>query len=139
MPEQEKYQKKYENFSKIVLQLNRHLQTREMDSFSELEQSGLVTQFELSFELLWKLLKDYLVYNGVEIEITSPKNVLRAAASSGLFEQIGAEGEVLMAALTARNQLTHVYDYTTAMDLLEDIKRSYLPEMLKVEQYFDGK
>ena len=139
MAEQEKYQKKYENFSRIINRLNEHLQARKIGQFSDLEQSGLATQFELSFELMWKMMKDYLEFNGVEIGIISPTNVLKSAASSGLLEEISVDGEVLMEALQARNQLTHVYDFETALDTLEKIKTGYVPEMLKVESYFDGK
>lgn len=136
---QEKYQKKYENFSKIIKNLDYHFSTREMESFSDLEQSGLATQFELSFELMWKMMKDYLEINEVEIGLISPSNVLRTAAKSGLLEEIKADGETLMATLYARNQLTHVYDYEVAMRILEKVKEAYLPEMLKVERFFNGK
>lgn len=136
---QEKYQKKYENFSKILTRLNGHLEGRFISQFSDLEQSGLATQFELAFELMWKTLKDYLEFNGVEIGIISPTNVLRLAASSGLLEEMNVEGDNLIEMLRARNQLRHVYDFETALDLLERIKVVYVPELLKVESFFNGK
>lgn len=99
----------------------------------------MATQFELAFELMWKTLKDYLEFNGVDIGIISPTNVLRSAASSGLLEEMDVEGEDLIEMLRARNQLTHVYDFETALDLLERIKATYVPELLKVESFFNGK
>lgn len=136
---QERYQKKHENFSKILNHLNQNLGERRLTEFSDLELSGLLKQFTLSFDLMWKTLKDYLEFNGVDIGIISPTNVLRSAASSGLLEEMDVEGEDLIEMLRARNQLTHVYDFDTALDLLERIKATYVPELLKVESFFNGK
>ncbi|MBF0698600.1 HI0074 family nucleotidyltransferase substrate-binding subunit [Streptococcus danieliae] len=136
---QERYQKKHENFSKILNHLNQNLGERRLTEFSDLELSGLLKQFTLSFDLMWKTLKDYLEFNGVDIGIISPTNVLRSAASSGLLEEMDVEGEDLIEMLRARNQLTHVYDFETALDLLERIKATYVPELLKVESFFNGK
>ncbi|NYS48990.1 nucleotidyltransferase substrate binding protein [Streptococcus danieliae] len=136
---QERYQKKHENFSKILNHLNRNLGERRLTEFSDLELSGLLKQFTLSFDLMWKTIKDYLEFNGVDIGIISPTNVLRSAASSGLLEEMDVEGEDLIEMLRARNQLTHVYDFETALDLLERIKATYVPELLKVESFFNGK
>jgi len=136
---EERYQQRYKNYSKIIKQLNTHLSTHQIEEFSDLEQTGLATQFQLSFELMWKLLKDYLEYQEVEIGVISPKNVLRAAATSGLLEQTQANGEVLMAAHTARNQLAYIYNYENAQEILLQVQQIYLPEMMKVEKFFDGK
>jgi nucleotidyltransferase substrate binding protein (TIGR01987 family) len=139
MTEPLRYQQRYKNYSKLIKQLNEYLSTHSIKDFSDLEQTGLATQFQLSFELMWKLLKDYLEYQEAEIGVISPKNVLRAAATSGLLEQIKADGEILIEAHTARNQLAHIYDYENAQDILLKVQQIYMPEMMKVEKYFDGK
>jgi nucleotidyltransferase substrate binding protein (TIGR01987 family) len=123
----------------LIRQLNDYLLERKIGEFNNLEQSGLKTQFQLSFDLMWKLLRDYLDDQETEIGLISPKNVLRVAASSVLLEKIGVSGEILMNALLARNELVHIYDYENAQDVLEKIQTIFVPEMKEVERYFDEK
>jgi nucleotidyltransferase substrate binding protein (TIGR01987 family) len=112
------------------------LQGAEVADFGELEQIGLAKSFELSFELMWKLIKDYLEYQGVEIGITSPKNVLRVAATSGLLELIEVDGDTLLAAHKTRNELTHVYSEEAFREALGKVKLVYLADMLKIDRFF---
>lgn len=134
-----RYRQRFENYKKIVNQLNVHLAERKIEDFNDLEQTGLSTQFQLSFELMWKLLKDYLEYQEVEIGLISPKNVLRVSASSGLLEEMNVDGDILIQAHRTRNELAHIYDYENAQQALERIKDIYILEMLKVEVYFENK
>jgi nucleotidyltransferase substrate binding protein (TIGR01987 family) len=138
MANDERYQQRFENFSRVIKLLATNLSKKELNDYNDLEQEGLIVRFDLAFELMWKLLRDYLVFEDVEIGLISPKNVLRVAASSGLLTEIGADGDVLLAAHNARNVLTHVYDFENFQWLLTEIQSKYVPEMMKVERYFEG-
>jgi len=131
-----RWQQRYANYSKIVNLLNLELAEKNIADFSELEQSGISQWFELSYELLWKLLKDYLEFQEVEIGLLSPKNVLKIAASSGLLEQIAVDGEMLIEMHQSRNELTHIYDDEKALVILNFVQNNYIHQMIKIDDYF---
>lgn len=131
-----RWQQRYANYSKIVNLLNLELAEKNIADFSELEQSGISQWFELSYELLWKLLKDYLEFQEVEIGLLSPKNVLKIAASSGLLEQIAVDGEMLIEMHQSRNELTHIYDDEKALAILNFVQNNYIHQMIKIDDYF---
>ena len=131
-----RWKQRHANYTNILKVLNDNLADREPPEFTELERIGLAKSFELSFELLWKLLKDFLEYEEVVIGLISPKNILKAAASSGLLEKINTNGDVLMQAHKSRNELVHIYDNDKFTAALESIKNTYLPEMIKIDGFF---
>ena len=133
-----RWKQRYSNFAKILDLLCVNLQDKSPNDFTELEQIGLAKSFELCFELMWKLLKDYMEHEGVEIGLISPKNILKSAADKGLLQLISVNGDILMDAHAARNGLVHVYDHEEFCRTLTEIKDSFLPEIVKVESYFNG-
>ena len=131
-----RWQQRYANYHRIINSLNQELSQKEIGNFSELERSGLSQWFELSYELMWKLLKDYLEYEEVELGLLSPKNILKTSAEVGLLEKMQVDGEVLVKIHQARNELTHIYDDEKALAILKVIQDGYLVEMLKLDAYF---
>lgn len=131
-----RWRQRHSNFTSVLKLLENNFQGKDPADFSELEQIGLAKSFELCFELLWKLLKDYLEHEEIEIGLISPKNVLQATASSGLLQKTGADGDVLLRAHKARNELAHIYDRENFFSALVDVKNSFLPEIIKVDMYF---
>lgn len=134
-----RWKQRYNNFSNTLQILVQNFHSNLLEDFSELEQIGLAKSFELCFELLWKLLKDYMEHESVEIGLLSPNNVLKAAASCGLLQQMDVDGDVLMAAHKARNALVHVYSRDIFVSTLSDVEKYYLPEFNKVGVYFAWK
>jgi len=131
-----RWKQRYSNYANILNLLSGSLRNKTPSDFTELEQVGLAKSFELCFELLWKLLKDYLEYENIEIGLISPKNILKAAAAKGLLPLIGADGDILMKAHKSRNELVHIYDHEKFYRTLVDVKETFLPEMVKVDIYF---
>lgn len=131
-----RWKQRFENYTTVFNMLKTEIDNKEIDSFTDLEQAGLAKNFELCFELLWKTIKDYLQFEGVEINISSPKNVLKLAATSGLLQSMDVNGDILMLAHKARNELVHIYDQKIFQSTLADIKKTFLPEMLKVDNFF---
>ena len=52
-----RWKQRFENFSKSFLQLEKAV---EMGPLSDVERAGLIQFFEISFELAWKTLKDFI-------------------------------------------------------------------------------
>jgi nucleotidyltransferase substrate binding protein (TIGR01987 family) len=132
-----RWKQRYANYKKILKLINDSLYDKDPKDFTDLERIGLAKSFELCFELLWKLLKDFLEYEEVEIGIISPKNTIKEAAASGLLEKINADGDILIQTHKSRNELAHIYDYEKFSATLDNIKNLYLPEMIEVDKYFE--
>lgn len=127
-----RWQQRFENFTKALTQLN---SATDMEDYTELELSGLVKIFEITFELAWKTLKDLLFYEGFEVK--SPREVIRKAFEVDYLDE--ADSEKLLDALESRNRLSHTYDEATAIEAEELIKNRYAPALRRLHSTLNGK
>ena len=124
-----RWKQRFENFQKSFGLLSKY---RDFNTRSELERAGIIQFYEMTFELSWKLLKDYLESQG--FIITSPRDAIKQAFQAGIID----DGEIWIEALNSRNLLTHTYDEETAIKISEKIINHFYPEILKINQYFEG-
>ncbi len=92
----------------------------------ELDRDGVIQRFEFTFELLWKTLKIFLQYQGIETK--TPRDSLKEAFRIALIE----DEEVFLDMLEDRNKTSHIYDKETSKDIFERIKSNYIPVIEKV-------
>jgi nucleotidyltransferase substrate binding protein (TIGR01987 family) len=97
---------------------------------SEVERAGLIQFFEITFELGWKLLKDFQEAEGYTI--TSPRNAIKQAFQNSLITQ----GKYWLQALNDRNLTTHTYNETTARQVENDIRSLYAPFLQELHESF---
>ncbi len=88
---------------------------------SDLEKQGLIQAFEFTHELAWNLMKDYLVYQGVQ-DITGSRDASREAFSKGLI----TDGEAWMAMIQSRNKTSHTYNLAVANEIVDAIQTDYV-------------
>jgi len=112
-----RWKQRFENFEKSYLLLEEYCK---ISTPSKIERAGGIQFFEMSFELAWKVLKDYLEAEGFEVK--SPKATLKQAFQS----EVITDGYIWMDALDDRNLTTHTYDEEVAMELEYKIKKVYL-------------
>lgn len=100
----------------------------EIEEPSIVEQAGVIQFFEMSFELSWKTLKDYLEEQGF-MDVKSPRATIKKAFEIELI----VDGHTWLEALENRNLAAHTYDDATAKEIYELICDSYFPllEQLK--------
>ncbi|KAF2955390.1 nucleotidyltransferase substrate binding protein [Marinitoga sp. 38H-ov] len=115
-----RWKQRFQNFEKSYKLLKKYINMEDMD---ELDRAGIIQFFEMSFELSWKVLKDFLEYNGYLVK--SPREAIKLAFQLEIIDN----GEYWLKALEDRN-LT-VYDENTAMELVKKIKEIYLPKLDK--------
>ncbi len=89
---------------------------------SIIQQAGTIQFFEMSFELAWKTIKDYLHEQGF-IDIKSPKAAIKKAFEISLIE----DGHLWLEALENRNLAAHTYDEQKAKKIYDLICSSYFP------------
>jgi nucleotidyltransferase substrate binding protein (TIGR01987 family) len=113
-----RWRQRFENFEKSYKLLEKY---SEQELHSELEKAGIIQFFEMSFELAWKVMKDYLETEGFQVK--SPRETIKQSYQIGLVE----DGHVWIDALTNRNLTTHTYDEALAEKFVKNIKELYFP------------
>ncbi len=113
-----RWQQRFANFEKALLFLQAGC---EQEKWTQLEEAGMVQAFELTFELAWKTLKDYLSAKG--ITSTFPRDVIKDAFQTEIIQ----DGVSWLRMLDKRNELSHTYNRTSARKALEIIKGVYYP------------
>ncbi|HJV15921.1 MAG TPA: nucleotidyltransferase substrate binding protein [Bacillales bacterium] len=113
-----RWRQRFENFERSFKLLEKY---SNQEIKSELERAGIIQFFEMTFELSWKVLKDYLESQGYDVK--SPRETIKQAFQIGLIE----EGHPWMDALSKRNLTTHTYDEALAIKFVDEIIEVYVP------------
>lgn len=115
-----RWKQRYQNFSKSFDLLNTALEC-DIEALKDLEAMGLVQAFEMSFELAWKTLKDFLEYQGYDVK--SPRETIREAFKQGYLP----DAESWLNCLEGRNSTLHAYDKDMATQVMTAIRDTYHP------------
>jgi nucleotidyltransferase substrate binding protein (TIGR01987 family) len=97
---------------------------------SVVERAGMIQFFEMSFELGWKLLKDYEEAEGFAVK--SPRDAIKQAFQSEFISQ----GHDWIDALDDRNLTTHTYNEATAVAVEKKIHEKYFPCLQQLYETF---
>ena len=112
-----RYLQRFENFENSFLLLKESVS---IDKPKLIEKAGIIQFFEVTFELAWKLLKDYLNHEGYEVK--SPRETIKTAFQIDLIK----DADIWLRALTDRNLTVHTYDEAQTNEIYEDIKGDYI-------------
>jgi nucleotidyltransferase substrate binding protein (TIGR01987 family) len=121
---------RFSNFERAFLLLQDSLNTEQL---SILERAGLIQFFEMTFELAWKLLKDYEETEGLIVK--TPREAIKQAFQSGLI----SNGHDWIDALQDRNLTAHTYNEETAIAVEAKIRSKYFQLLAEVYAYFKNK
>ena len=127
-----RWKQRFENFDKSYKLLKKY---SHKPIVTELERAGIIQFFEMTFELAWKTLKDYLEYLRISSNTGSPREVLKESYAHNLIEN----GEVWIKMMLARNSLSHLYDEEESRKIYEDIKNKYIFEIEKLVEFIEYK
>ncbi|MEI8095215.1 MAG: nucleotidyltransferase substrate binding protein [Spirochaetales bacterium] len=108
-----------ENFEKAVGTLGKVLDKPELDVY---QRAGLIQFFEMSFELGWNVLKDYLEHQGIA-DVGTPRAAVKKAFEVGLI----ADGRQWLKGLEDRNLTSHTYNEAVADRVVDLVRDSYFP------------
>ena len=92
-----RWKQRFENFNKSYTLLKKYSSG---PIVTELEKAGIIQFFEMTFELGWKVLKDYLESEGYIVK--TPRDTIKQAFQVGIIEN----GHVWIDALSNRNLTT---------------------------------
>lgn len=115
-----RWKQRFENFEKAYKLLEKY---SKQEIKTELERAGIIQFFEMTFELAWKVLKDYLEAQAFIVK--SPRDTIKQAFQIGLIE----DGHVWIDALSNRNLTVHTYDEALADKMVKEVINSYFPQL----------
>ncbi|MFD1806575.1 nucleotidyltransferase substrate binding protein [Pasteurella oralis] len=128
MQQDTRWKQRFENYRKAVVYL-----TDEVEKYANTEldiiKKGVIHSFEITHELAWKVMQDYLKYQGLT-ELGGPRNITRIAFQYELIE----DGDNWMEMLNSRNASVHTYDETILTKTFQMVTKTYLPLFIALEQ-----
>jgi nucleotidyltransferase substrate binding protein (TIGR01987 family) len=126
-----RWKQRFANFSKAMGHLENALEIPKRDM---LQKAGIIQFFEMSFELAWNMVKDYLEDQGF-VDIKSPRGALKKGFEVNILEK----GHEWMELLQDRNLTAHTYDEQKATDMEHLIQNKYFPILKELHDSFKQK
>ena len=95
-----------------------------MAETNDIYRTGIIGQFNLTFELAWKALQEIMKMHGVEGSTTgSPREILQLAYKIGFIN----DAEVWLLMLKKRNTSVHIYNEDEVDEMILLIRDSFIP------------
>ena len=122
------YMKKLDNFSNCLAVFRKA--DFEFADENEIYRTGIIGQFNLTFELAWKALQEILKLHGaVEAETGSPREILQLGYKMGFLD----DSAVWLSMLKKCNTSVHIYNEDEVDELLLLIRDSFIPAFSVLE------
>lgn len=126
--------KKLDNFSNCLSVLKGA--DFEMAFSNDIYRSGVVFQFNLTFELAWKALQGVMRLHGAEARETgSPREILKLGYKLGFVN----DPEVWLEMLKNRNLAAYIHDEDMVDTLILLIRDSFIPAFSRLEKTLQDK
>ena len=108
----------------------------EMAAQNEIYRTGVIGQFNITFELAWKALQSVLRIHGVEEADTgSPREILQLGYKFGFI----GNDEIWLVMLKKRNTSVHIYNENEAEEILSLIQNNFISEFTVLESVLRNK
>lgn len=121
--------KKLDNFSNCLNILKSA--DFELANENDIYRTGVIGQFNLTFELAWKALQAVLGVHGAEgAETGSPREILQLGYKLGFVE----DSAVWLTMLKKRNTSVHIYDEDEIDEMILLIRDSFTPAFIVLEK-----
>lgn len=104
-----RWKQRFENYQKAFRQLKSAIDENGVNPIGIIKE-GILQRFEFTHELAWKVMKDYLEYEGIQ-QVAGSRSATREAFQMGLI----TEGQIWMDMIVSRNKTVHTYN----QDVLE--------------------
>lgn len=126
--------KKLDNFSSCLDVLRRA--DFEIAEENEIYRTGIIGQFNLTFELAWKALQEILKLHGAAgAETGSPREILQLGYKLGFLN----DSAVWLLMLKKRNVSVHLYNEDDIDEMILLIRDSFIPAFSALEKTLQEK
>ena len=121
--------KKLDNFSNCLTIL-RNADFKLADN-NDIYRTGVIGQFNLTFELAWKALQEILRLHGAEgADTGSPREILQLGYTLGFVN----DSAVWLLMLKKRNTSVHIYNEQEVDEMILLIRDSFIPAFVALEK-----
>lgn len=124
---------RFENFEKSLQNLDETIDCINKNGINKIYTMALIQAFEISFELGWKTIKDYLEYNGIKTD--TPRETIKEAFSMNLI----TDGQTWINMMESRNKTSHTYKEFVAKEIAEEILNQYALLLNQLKLTLEGK
>lgn len=124
-----RWKQRFENLQSAFKKLQEAITVHQQMPENDLIKIALVKAFEMTFELSWKTLKDFLNYNGIDVKL--PREIIKQAFAN----EIITDGQMWIDMLEDRNLMSHTYDEERAQLAISHICESYITGLTQLQQY----
>lgn len=114
-----RWKQRFDNYQKAFLQLTEFIEKGELNKF---EKQGLIQCFEYTYELAWRLMKDYLEYQGI-VGIGGSRDAIRHSYRNELI----SDGQIWLDMVDDRIHSVHTYDEEKAEEIIAKIYQIHYP------------
>lgn len=128
-----RWELRFENFKLANKNLHETVDCIKNEGLNKVYTMAIIQAFEMSFELAWKTMKDFLEYNG-----TSTENP-RSAIKESFAQNIITDGQIWIEMMEARNKTSHTYKQEFAKQTAESILHIFIPQLDKLEKFLESK
>ena len=121
--------KKLDNFSNCLTILT-NADFKLADN-NDIYRTGVIGQFNLTFELAWKALQEILRLHGAEgVDTGSPREILQLGYKLGFVN----DSAVWLLMLKKRNTSVHIYNEQEVDEMILLIRDSFIPAFVALEK-----
>jgi nucleotidyltransferase substrate binding protein (TIGR01987 family) len=124
-----RWKQRFENLQASYQLLQEAIATHKEMPENHLIEMALIKSFEMTFELAWKTMKDYLVFNGIDVKL--PREIIKQAFATDII----VDGQLWIDMLEERNLMAHVYDHARALQATERICGHFQLGLAQLHQY----
>ena len=124
---------RFGNYKKACTLLS-EINNYKFDNTLTIIREGFIQRFEVTFDLAWKTVRDYLEFEGVNVQPT-PRAVIKEAFSTNII----SDGQIFIEMLEMRNIISHKYDEDTFNALYMQIQQKFYPALERLRVFLEGK
>lgn len=124
----ERWKQRLQNYSVVLQHLNEAVEAYDEQSPNIIKE-GVLQRFEFTHELAWKVLKDYLEYEGHQ-NITGSRTATRLAFNIGLIQ----DGQTWIDMIESRNRTVHAYDASILETEFSKVRESYNARFIQLKE-----
>lgn len=116
-----RWKQRFSNYCKAFSQLEEAI-NENGNNPPDIIKEGIIHRFEFTHELAWKMLNDFLEYEGYQ-NITGSRTAIKEAFRLGII----TNGQTWMDMIESRNKTVHTYDEVILKSEFNKIYEHYFP------------
>lgn len=128
-----RWKQRFVNYKKALSQLQEAIENNG-ENPPDIIKEGIIQRFEFTHELSWKVLKDFLEYEGFQ-NISESRSAVRESFNLGIL----TKGQIWMDMIESRNRTVHTYDQNILNEEFSKIIEKYYPLFVEFKASMEKK